>query len=87
MSHVNIEVDVAVTNWPSRSLDLNPIEHLWDDLTRRVRARNPAPPSREELQAVLTEEWNDIPEDHIKNLIESIRNRLLSEPVGDNIKY
>lgn len=43
-------------NWPSKSPDFNPIEHLWDNLDRRIR-RCPNPPGNvNELRAALFED-------------------------------
>ena len=39
ISHTARSVRVSVLPWPAKSLDLNPIEHIWDLLDRRVRAR------------------------------------------------
>lgn len=69
------EVNVPVMEWPARSPDLNPIEHLWDELKRRIRGRNIAPTNLQELQNALKEEWEAIPQDFIKHLIESMENR------------
>ena len=52
--------NVSVLPWPAKSPDLNPIEHVWDLLDQRVRAR--ATPSRNvgELAGALVEEWGNI---------------------------
>ena len=49
---------LKVLHPPSQSLDLNSIEHLWEELDRKVRSR---PISyREELKSRLQEEWDQI---------------------------
>ena len=58
-----------IDDWPSKSTDLNPIEHLWDNLDTRVRQRQNLPGDVNELRDALLEEWNDIPQ--INNLIHS----------------
>lgn len=83
------EVQIPTMDWPPLSPDMNPIEHLWDELKRRVRARNPAPLNVAELRAALSEEWDRIPQDTVSNLIRSMRNRLeaLIRARGGNTKY
>ena len=54
--------------------DMNPIEHLWDELDRRIRKRQPT--STTNLQKVLLEEWNSIGKDVTEKLVDSMPNRL-----------
>lgn len=62
--------------WPARSPDLNPIEHLWDIIGRRVRQREPPVQNLQELTAALHEEWQRIPQNQIRRLIQGMRRRL-----------
>lgn len=62
-------------DWPARSPDINPIEHAWDMLQRRVSQRARRPDTRQELENMLVEEWRRIPQADIRNLIRSFRNR------------
>lgn len=50
---------VCVVEWPSQSLDLNPIEMPWHDLKRAIHARNPR--NTKELKTFCREEWSKIP--------------------------
>ncbi|GFV10598.1 transposable element Tcb1 transposase [Trichonephila clavipes] len=36
--------DITRMDWPAYLPDLNPIEHVWDMLARRIAARHPLPP-------------------------------------------
>ena len=67
--------NVRLLPWPAVSPDLSPIEHLWDQLGQRVSARRPAPNNRQQLIAVLQQEWNAIPQQRIQRLIRSMPRR------------
>ncbi|CAO4387042.1 unnamed protein product [Caenorhabditis nigoni] len=64
---------VNVIEWPSQSPDLNPIEHLWEELERRCK--NKRAKNSDEKFAQLQYEWSQIPMSSIDTLIGSMRRR------------
>lgn len=66
---------ITVMNWPARSPDLNPIEHVWDMLSRRVRGRQNPPDTVQTLANALVQEWQAIPQNDIIRLIRSMPRR------------
>ena len=54
--------------WPGQSPDLNPIEHLWDELERQIRKRDPPPVSERELAVILQEGWKKFRTPYFRNL-------------------
>ena len=48
------EKKIQTLPWPSFSPDLNPIEHLWDELERRVKKHQPK--NAQQLKDLLEDE-------------------------------
>lgn len=59
---------------PPQSPDLNPIEHLWDHLEKRIR--NHTISNKAQLKEILLTEWGKISEDYTKKLVYSMPTRL-----------
>ncbi|GFT14993.1 transposable element Tcb2 transposase [Trichonephila clavipes] len=70
--------DITRMDWPAYSPDLNPIDHVWDMLGRRISARQPPPTCLPELRRALLDEWCNIPQDQIDNLILSMPRRCMA---------
>jgi transposase len=84
-----LEQNINVLPWPSKSPDLNPIEHLWDQLDKRVRQRQPPHQTLDQLRQMLQQEWRTIPRNNVRNLIESMsrRCRAVLAACGDHTWY
>ncbi|GFX96509.1 transposable element Tcb2 transposase [Trichonephila clavipes] len=67
--------DIERMDWPARSPDLNPIEHVWDFLGRRLAARTLPPVTIRELRLTLQNEWAAMPQQVIDTLILSMGRR------------
>ena len=59
--------------WPAVSPDMNPIEHIWDYLGRKVRTRGNI---NNLMENALIQEWSYIPNVVIRCYVRSMRGRL-----------
>jgi transposase len=65
---------IPKSDWPARSPDLNPIEHVWAQIKRIVRKERPK--SQYTLKSTVRREWDDLALPFIHNLVESMPSRL-----------
>ena len=78
---------LKVMDWPSMSPDLNPIEHLWGILKRKVEVCKVS--NICQLCDVVIEEWKSIPVATCEALVNSIPRRLKAvlDNDGGHTKY
>ena len=83
------EVEISVMDWPARSPDLNPIEHLWDQMGRKVRSLNRSPQTLAELKISLEMIWREIDQNSIRRLIMSMPDRCqaVNNARGGNTRF
>ncbi|GFY08435.1 transposable element Tcb2 transposase [Trichonephila clavipes] len=81
--------DIGRMDWPVRSPDLNPIEHVWDFLGRRLAARTLPPVTIRELRLALQDERAAMPQQLFDTLILSMGRRCETclAVRGDHIPY
>ena len=72
------QVGIIRMEWPARSPDLAPIEHLWDELGRRVVNNHPPPQCVNQLTQFLRHEWAAIPQGVLRTLVDSMRRRCIA---------
>jgi len=78
---------IQCIDFPPYSPDLNPIEHLWADLARRVEKRPAA--TMEELQDIVAEEWEATSAQFLSEIVKNMPERCKSviTAKGDHTKY
>jgi transposase len=67
---------VTSVHWPAMNPDLNPVEHIWDMLGRRIQAREPPVQNIRQLEAALHREWQQLSQQDIRRLTEGMRRRV-----------
>ncbi|GFS62043.1 transposable element Tc1 transposase [Trichonephila clavipes] len=60
--------DILRMDWPAYSPDLNPIEHVWDTLGRRIAVRVHHPDYTQQLKQMI-EEWLFLPQEMLHQLV------------------
>lgn len=83
------ELGMKVLDWPSQSPDLNPIEHIWGYIKRKLKERVVKPQNLDQLYGHIQEEWGQIPQRVLNNLVESIPRRIQAviKAKGHSTKY
>ncbi|GBM14601.1 Transposable element Tcb2 transposase [Araneus ventricosus] len=81
--------DIRRMDWPARSSDFNPIEHVWEALGREIAARNPPPRTIQEMKTALLNEWDQLPQEMINCLISSMKSccKACISVRGDHTRY
>lgn len=70
------ELGINVLEWPSQSPDLNSIEHVWNELDKRVRNLEVLPRNRDELWEAIETQWNLLGAEFCLKLINTMPERI-----------
>ena len=68
--------DLRTMKWPAQIPNLNPIEHAWSYLKKKLEKYEIPPNSMEQLWKRVEKEWNEIPAQVCQGLIVSMPRRI-----------
>ena len=71
------QLQLRTLRWPSRSPDMNPIEHVWSYIKRNIQLQGP-PQNLQQLRQAMIDCWGQIPRDYIRRLILGMPRRVSS---------
>ena len=83
------EQQITRLDWPPYSPDMNVIEHMWDEIGRRLEELYPRPQNLHQLGQVIRNLWQQVPMERVRTLIDSMprRVRALADARGGNTRY
>jgi hypothetical protein len=58
--------------WLAVSPDMNPIEHVWNFICRKINQRNPKCHNCYELRTAILQEWQQFPQNRLRRLVRSM---------------
>ena len=67
---------IKTLDWPPQSLDMNPIENLWSIIKKKRQKKFGFCKKKNDLIEQVFEFWNEINDELLDNLTDSIENRL-----------
>src|SRR3954469_5895835 len=67
---------IMVLDWPPQSPDLNPIEHLWNEVDRRLRKLETRVHSQDQLWEAIQKIWVEMDNEFLTTLINSMPERI-----------
>jgi len=70
------ENNITVLEWPAQSPDLNPIEHIWNEMDRRLRNLDEHIKNKSDLWDKIQNVWNSIEVDVCTKLIQTMPTRI-----------
>jgi len=76
---LNMTMSSLYYNCPPQSVDLNPIEHIWDVVERELHALDVHPTNLHQLQDAVQSIWANISKECFQQLVESMPRRINSE--------
>jgi hypothetical protein len=63
-------------NCSAMSPDMNPIEHVWDFIGRKINQRNPKCQNIDELRPAILQEWQQFLQERLRRLVRSMTRRV-----------
>ena len=75
--------------WPANSIDLNPIETIWNWIKEALHNRSPRISKLEDLRTAIKEAWKSIPQAKIDELMGEMQDRVKAciKAEGGHIPY